>query len=214
MKVIVLDTETANILDDPLCYDIGWCVVDLETEEVIKTESFAVAEIFLDKELMTSAYFAEKIPGYWKEIKEKSRKLARLKTIKRALFDDVTAYDAWQIYAHNARFDYHSCTKTQRLSTSSKWRYFFPYGTEIHDTLKMARAAFRNDANYRKFCLDNGFVTKQNVNRYTAEVLYRYISGNTSFEEEHKGLADVLIEKEILLECRRRGVTEGKLFKD
>ena len=46
----------------------------------------------------------------------------------------------------------------------------------------------------------------------TAEVLYRFLSGDNEFSEEHKGLDDVLIEKEILIECRRRGVTEGSLW--
>ena len=70
MNRIVLDTETANTLEQPLCYDIGWAVVD-ENCEVLKAESYAVAEIFLDKELMSVALFADKIPQYWDEIKTK-----------------------------------------------------------------------------------------------------------------------------------------------
>ena len=48
MNFIVLDTETTNSLEEPLAYDIGWAVVT-EEGEVLKTESYAVAEIFLDK---------------------------------------------------------------------------------------------------------------------------------------------------------------------
>ena len=66
MNRIVLDTETTNSLEEPLAYDIGWAVVD-ESGTILKAESYAVAEIFLDKELMTSAYFAAKIPKYWEE---------------------------------------------------------------------------------------------------------------------------------------------------
>ena len=62
MNVIVIDTETTNSIEEPLTYDIGWCVLNLDTKEVLKEESYAVAEIFLDKELMEVAYFAEKIP--------------------------------------------------------------------------------------------------------------------------------------------------------
>ena len=66
-KFNVIDTETTNSLDDPLCYDIGFAVVD-NYGNVYETYSYVVADIFLDKELMKSAYFADKIPQYWKDI--------------------------------------------------------------------------------------------------------------------------------------------------
>lgn len=214
MNVIVFDTETANTIDDPIIYDIGWAVVDLETREVLKTESYAVAEVFLDKELMNSAYYAEKIPSYWNEIKNGDRKLARLRTVNRALLDDCRAYGIKEMYAHNARFDYRSCTLSQRYLTSSKYRFFLPYNVKICDTLKMARQAFNKDSDYCEFCTKNEYKTKRNQNRLTAEILYRYITGNNEFIEEHKGLADVLIEKEILFACRDKGITNGALWDD
>ena len=88
MNVIVLDTETANSMEEPLCYDIGWAVVRLETGEILKTESFAIAEIFLDRELMNSAYYAEKIPSYWEEIRSGERKLRRFSTVRRVFRED------------------------------------------------------------------------------------------------------------------------------
>lgn len=212
MNVIVLDTETANSLEEPICYDFGWAVINLDTKEVIKTESFAVAEILLDKELMSSAYFADKIPQYWEEIKKGERTLARFSTICRKFRADCRNFGIAEVYAHNMRFDYRSCTLSQRYITSSKYRYFFPYGMKICDTLKMARIAFGADEDYVRFCDENGYRTSRNQLRMTAEVLYRYLSGNNEFAEEHKGLADVLIEKEILFACRDRGVIDGALW--
>ena len=40
--------------------------------------------------------------------------------------------------------------------------------------------------------------------RKTAEILYRFISGDTEFEESHTGLEDVLIEAEIMFYCYRQ----------
>lgn len=212
MKVIVLDTETTNSIDDPICYDIGWAVVDPETGEIFETRSFAVAEIFLDKELMSYAYFADKIPSYWDEIKRGERKLARLYNIRKALQADCKKYFISEIYAHNARFDYRSCNLTQRFLTSSKYRYFFPYGITICDTLKMAKEAFKNCPEYCDFCERNNYKTEKGQNRYTAEILYRFFTGDNDFMEEHKGLDDVRIEKEILKECLRRGITKSALW--
>lgn len=211
-KVIVLDSETTNSLEEPICYDIGWAVIDLDTNEVLKTRSFAVAEVFLDKELMSYAFFVDKVPEYWDEIKRGERRLARLSTIRWKLVEDCRDFEIKDVFAHNARFDYLSCSLTQRYLTGSKYRYFFPYGTTVHDTLKMSRKAFGNDKEYSKFCHENEYLTTRGQNKFTAEVLYRYLTNDTEFEEQHKGIDDVLIEKEILLECIKRGIIDGKLF--
>ena len=196
-KVIVLDTETTNSLDDPICYDVGFAVVDY-TGKVYETFSFAVADIFLDKELMSYAYFVDKVPQYWEEIRTGKRQLKRFRTIKSIFREVCQKYNVTKIYAHNARFDYRSCTLTQRYLTNSKYRYFFPYETEIHDTLKMARTILKNDDNYGEFCYNHDYLTAKGQRRYTAEIIYRYITGENDFSEEHKGIDDVLIEKELL----------------
>lgn len=196
-KVIVLDTETTNSLDDPICYDVGFAVVDF-FGNVYETKSFAVADVFLDKELMASAFYLDKVPTYWEEIKNGTRELRRFSTIKRELKKVCEKWGITKIFAHNARFDNRSCNLTQRYLTCSKYRYFFPYGIKIHDTLKMARQIFKNDDDYGAFCYENDYLTKRGQRRYTAEILYRYITGIDDFSEVHQGLDDVMIEKELL----------------
>lgn len=203
-KFIVLDTETANSIDDPMCYDVGFAVVD-ETGKVYESHSYVIADIFLDeKKMMKEAYFADKIPQYWEDIKNGKRQLRRFKTVKKILKDVCDQYCIKIIAAHNARFDNRSLNLTQRWLTSSKYRYFFPYGVKIWDTLKMAREIFGKDEKYGRFCYKNGYLTKRGQRRYTAEILYRYLTNNNDFVESHTGLEDVMIEKEILVECLKR----------
>lgn len=213
-RFIVIDTETTNSIDDPLCYDVGWAVVDI-FGNVYESHSYVVADIFLDKELMSYAYFADKVPSYWEEIKAGKRKLRRLSTIK-AIFSDVCVqYNVKIVLAHNARFDYRSLNLTQRFLTSSKYRYFFPYGVEIWDTLKMSREVLKKDNDYCIFCYENQFLTKSMAKRFTAEILYRFITSNLDFEESHTGLEDVLIEKEIFKYCLEKNPEiDGRLWKD
>lgn len=211
MNKIVLDTETANTLEEPIMYDIGWAILD-DNDNIIATRSFVVAEIFLDKELMSSAYFADKIPQYWKEIKLKIRKLAKLSTIIYAFRKDCKNFNITEVYAHNAFFDCTATNLTNRYITCSKHRYFLPYGVKFFDTLKMSKKAFCNDEMYQKFCDENNYKTKNGKNRFTAEILYRFMSGKNDFEEKHTGLEDVLIEAQILKECHRRGVYDGALW--
>ena len=68
-KIIVVDTETTNSIDEPICYDVGFAVVDI-FGKVYERFSFVVSEVFLDCRLMESAYFIEKIPQYCAEIRE------------------------------------------------------------------------------------------------------------------------------------------------
>lgn len=201
-KFIVIDTETTNSLDDPLCYDVGFAVVDAEGT-VYEKHSYVVADIFLDKELMSYAYFADKIPQYWEDIKAGRRTLRRFKTIKMIFADVCKQYSVKKIFAHNARFDYRSLNLTQRFLTSSKYRFFFPFGVEIWDTLKMSRQVLKEVDEYGEFCYTNDYLTKRMCKRFTAEIIYRFLTGDNTFEESHTGLEDVLIEKEILAYCLR-----------
>ena len=210
-KYIMLDTETTNSLDDPICYDVGFAVVDKEGA-IYETHSFVVAEVFLNEELMESAYFIEKVPQYWEDIKKGTRKLAKFNTIRKVLAETMKKYNTNIVIAHNARFDYRSTAKTQRYLTKSKYRYFLPYGTEVWDTLKMAREVLKNDVAYDNFCYDNNYVTKRGCKRFTAEILYRFFTGDNDFVESHTGLEDVTIEKVIFAECMARGAESGKLW--
>ena len=193
---LVIDTETTNSIDDPFAYDVGFAVVKA-TGEVLEAHSYVVADIFLDSELMSSAYFADKIPQYWEDIKNGKRILRRFKTIKSILRDVVAQYGIRYVCAYNCAFDVRSGNYTQRYLSSSKYRYFYPYGTQFMDILKLAREVLKTDENYKTFCKDNGYVTEKGQNRYTAEIVYRYLF-DADFVEEHTGLADCLIEAQIM----------------
>lgn len=208
---IVLDTETCPLEQtnevtpwNMFVYDIGWAIVD-KRGKVYKTQSFINADIFLnEKELMKSAYYSEKIPKYWEDIKSGIRQLKSFYNIRKQLLEDIAEYGVKEIYAHNMRFDYGTLQNTQRWLTKSKYRYFFPREIEICDTLKMARQVLKDSKMYRVWCEQNGYITKNNQCRFSAEVLYRYITGNDDFIESHTGLEDVMIEKDILAYCYSR----------
>jgi len=213
-RFIVVDTETTNSLDDPLCYDVGFAVVDI-LGNVYESHSFVVADIFLDKDLMQYAYFADKIPQYWEDIKNGTRELKTFFNIKKAFADCVKRNNVKIVMAHNARFDYRSLNLTQRYLTSSKYRYFFPFGVEIWDTLKMSREVLKTNEEYGSFCYDNDYLTKRLCRRYTAEIIYRFLIGDNSFEESHTGLEDVMIEKEIFVFCiTEKPEINGALWED
>lgn len=200
MKYIILDTETTNDIDCPLVYDFGFAVID-ESGKVYASYSYVNSDIFCDDELMKTAFFANKIPQYWNDIKNGSRILKSFFEIERIFRKVCHEWNINTFVAHNARFDYKALQNTKRYITTSRFRFFFPYGSRFVDTLKLSRHVLANDENYREFCISNNYVTNRNENRYTAEVIYRFLTNDNDFEEEHTGLADCMIEKEILRYC-------------
>ena len=208
---IMLDTETCPLDKDynavtpynMFVYDMGFAVIDKQGN-IYEAYSFIVADIFFDeKTLMDSAYYKDKLPKYYEDIKSGKRKVATWYTITNVLRETMKKYNAKVVIAHNARFDDGATKNTQRWLTKSKYRYFLPYGTEVWDTLKMATDVIAPMPTYKRFCEENGFMTKHKKPRpqLKAEVIYKFITDNLDFEESHTGLEDVMIEKEIFRYC-------------
>lgn len=221
---VVLDTETCNTLmskdgkldmSNSLVYDLGYQIID-KKGNVYLQRSCVIWDVFYNMaDVMKSAYYAEKIPLYIKDIYAGKRIVYSWYEVKRMLRQDMEAYNTNIVIAHNARFDYNAMNVTQRYLTKSAYRYFLPYGTEVWDSLKMARDVINKMPSYSAFCKNNGFVTKRGLNRLTAEVLYRYISHDTSFIEAHTGLEDVEIEAKIFAYImRQHKKMRKKLFED
>lgn len=198
---LTIDTETANGLDDPMMYDLGGAIHD-KRGHVYETFSFIIYDVFCaDRELFNTAYYAEKRPMYEQQIAAGSRKIVSIYTARKHVADLCKKYNVKAIIAHNARFDYRSTNYTIRYVTKSKTRFFLPYGIPMWDTLKMAQDTICQQKTYQRWCERNGYCMKNGRPRATAEILYQYITQDMGFVEDHTGLEDVLIEKEIFAKC-------------
>ena len=221
MYIIGIDTETCNgfldkdgklDLSQSLVYDLGYAVIEIPSFEIVKEKSFIIGDIFVEMgEAMKAAYYAEKIPQYWKEWKEGKREIVSFYTARKNLYDDMLRYNVNAVFAHNAFFDVRALNNTQRYLTKSKYRYFFKRGVEILDTLRLSQQTICKTDDYISFCVANEYMTKHKTPRprATAEILYRYITNNIDFVESHTGLEDVKIEKEILKYITQNDKTEG-----
>lgn len=221
--VICLDTETANtfkegkqlVTENGLFYDLGWQVVDTKGN-VYERRSFVNADVYLhERDLMQSAFYANKLPRYEADLRAGTRTLAKTMTIRKQMLQDIALYGVEAVCAHNARFDRVILDSTIRYVTKSAIRYFLPYGIEWWDTMKMARSVIHPMPTYRKFCEENELMTPTGRLSTTAENLYRFIIKDPTFEESHTGLEDVEIECAIMLYCfRQHKKMEKTLYKD
>lgn len=208
---VVLDTETCPIDKDfegvsasnMFVYDCGFAVCD-KKGNIYEEYSFVNRDIFFgEKSLMKSAYYADKLPQYYRDIKSGKRKIASLYEIRNTLSEVMKKYNTKIVIAYNARFDDTALNTTQRWETKSKYRWFLPYGTIVWDSMKMVQDVVAKTPTYVKFCNENGFMTKHKTPRpqIKAETVYRYITQDTDFIESHTGLEDVKIETVIFAYC-------------
>lgn len=199
MNVLVIDTETANSVEQPLPYDVGYAIVDTSTGEILVKRSFVVAEIFFDKELMKEAYFAEKIPQYWRDIKAKKRVIKPICKIRRFIRADMEEFNVKKVGAYNMGFDNRATRNDIRFISGSMVRWFFPYGTEFFCIWNMACTSILSTEEYVNFAIKNNFISESGNIQTGAEIVYKYITQNVDFVENHTGLEDVLIEIDIMM---------------
>lgn len=199
--LMVLDVETTNnimekgALNDGLVYDIGFTIIDKQGNIYAK-RSFAIKEIFDWKELMSTAYYAKKLPIYYERLKQGKMEKITIWQARKRIHQAIEYFGIKEVYAYNANFDYTTLNNTVRYLSGSACRWFFPYGTQICDIWHIA---------CQTLCLQKTFqwenVRNANNNLITnAERVFGYCE-QTDFEEEHTGLADAIVESQILARC-------------
>ena len=201
---LVIDTETCNTVEQPLPYDIGFAICD-RMGNIAEERSYVVAETFLDmRDTMKSAYFAEKIPQYWEDIKNGSREIKSIYKIRKEVKDLMNKYNVKKVGAYNMGFDKRALNNVMRYTTKSFCRWFFPFGTEFFCIWHLATQTLLQQKTFFKMAEKNDWFSEKGNLLTNAEVTYNYIKKMSDFKEEHKGLEDVRIEIEIMAHCFRQ----------
>ena len=90
---LALDTETTNGLDQPLVYDIGGAIVDKQGR-IYEKFSFVIRDIYIyERELMRTAYYADKIPEYAADIREGKREMVNFMFARRFILNLMEKYN-------------------------------------------------------------------------------------------------------------------------
>lgn len=203
--VIVPDTETCNSLEEPLVYDFGAQVINLRTQEVVEEVSYTIYEIYAgQRELMKTAYYAEKLPLYEAGMKKGEWKMKRFHSIRKEVWGWFDKYNIVAVAAYNTRFDRKALNNTLRFLTDGKSKYFFPYNVEFWDIWNMACSTIFQTQTYRKMAYDNEWYSDKGNVRTTAEHAWKYLTKNADYEERHTALEDVKIESVIMFYCLKK----------
>ena len=198
--LMVLDVETTNNqmnskFNDGLVYDIGFVICDKEGKIYAK-RSFAIKDIFDWKELMSTAYYKNKLPKYYEKLNKKQMEKITIWEARKRIHKAMKYFNITEVYAYNANFDYTTLNNTVRYLSGSACRWFFPFGTKICDIWNIACQVLGTQ---KTFQWEN--IRNKNNNLITnAERMFGYCE-QVDFEEEHTGLADAIVESQILARC-------------
>lgn len=198
--LMVLDVETTNNqmnskFNDGLVYDIGFVICDKEGKIYVK-RSFAIKDIFDWKELMSTAYYKNKLPKYYEKLNKKQMEKVTIWEARKRIHKAMKYFNITEVYAYNANFDYTTLNNTVRYLSGSACRWFFPFGTKICDIWNIACQVLGTQ---KTFQWEN--IRNKNNNLITnAERMFGYCE-QIDFEEEHTGLADAIVESQILARC-------------
>ena len=150
---------------------------------------------------MKTAYYAKKIPKYLEGISTHQSQVVDLLLAKWMIRDVMEKYNIKTVCAYNASFDIRALNTTLRYVTKSKYRWFFPYGTEVNCIWNMACQLLYTQRRFAEFALQYDYFSSSGNLQTSAEIGFRYLTDETQFTEEHQGLQDVLIECQIMAKC-------------
>lgn len=198
--IMVLDVETTNNdmtsnFNDGLVYDIGFTIIDKNGKMYAK-RSFAIKEIFDNKELMNTAYYKNKLPKYYEKLKKGLMEKISIWEARKRIHKAIEYFNIKEFWAYNANFDYTTLNNTVRYLSKSLCRWFLPYEIEVCDIWSVACQVLGLQ---KTFQWENVRNNKGNLIT-NAERMFGYCE-QIDFEEEHTGLEDAIVESQILTRC-------------
>lgn len=201
MSFVVFDTETTS-LDKPFVYNIGYAIFS-DNFKILAQHDFIVEQIWHNLPLFSSAYYASKRQLYIGRMRARQVLMNKFGHICRTMREEFKKFDVTSAYAYNSNFD------EKVFDFNCDWfKVINPFETVPIFDIRGYVHQFMIDEKFLNFCEENSYFTETGNYSTTAETLFRFISKDTTFEEEHTALSDSLIEGKILKEC----VTKGAKF--
>ena len=211
---VVIDTETAPTVDHKdnqvhpetsLVYDFGYTIRDCNDCELV-SRSFVIAETFTNLRLMNSAYYADKLPLYHAGIGSTDSSTWRMVSFAEAwetFKADCKLHKVKTAWAYNARFDLIALNNTIRTYSNGFVKFFFPYKMKVRDVWDYA-SNITGSKTYVSWCIEHGYFTASGNPQTGAEIVYRFITDDNNFIEDHTAYSDACIEDAILVAAKRK----------
>lgn len=209
MNIIVFDTETIGV-EKAFCYDLGYVVVNVESKTVLAKKEFVIEQIWSNKALFETAYYADKKPLYVSKLRGRKARLVNWGLAIGAMIKDIKQYEVESAYAYNADFD------SRVFDFNADWyktRNPLDY-VQVFDIWGYTSEAINKGLaeDYVAFANENALISDCGNIKNNADSWGKFFYG-TEWDEEHTALEDSLVECKILLEMLERGLEISTAYK-
>lgn len=196
---MVIDTETCG----DYVFDIGYHLIDRKGN-CYASGSYVVEEFINDPaklDMFNDRFTRDKIGKYYFDMWSNKGGFtpAPFAYIRNMINLVIEQYNA-TVCAYNIAFDLDHLLKTARYF---EFENFFASAIETIDIWNVAMCIL-GTKKYIRFCMDNEFYTKTGNIQTGAEIMYRYITNDPYFIEQHTAHEDCIIECAILEKCFRQ----------
>ena len=195
MNVAIIDTETTR---SGMVYDFGAAIMSAATGEIVDTMNAIIEETFNDVSDMATSYYAAKIPAYLEAINAGELKVLPFSECFKRFSALLESHNVHSVWAYNMAFDFKALNRTITELSNGFITCFFPGNVTCYDLMSSAINLVGNTRRYQKWAIAHDYVTPTGRARATAETMFRFISDDASFVEDHTALSDAIIEADIL----------------
>lgn len=197
--ILTFDTECVGLQGG--VYDIAYAIHNRKGE-IVTRKNWLVWETITNAEKMMGAFFAKKIfSHYIPMIARDEVTLKSWQEITDEMRADIIDYKIDTVAAYNLGFDQRMM---QRMAREFKTGKILQVNTKLLDIWQFSCETLLNKRTYKKIADAHGWKTEKGNYKTSAEMVYRFLSGQPNFVEDHTALSDVNIEVEILTACFKR----------
>lgn len=202
MRIIVFDTETISV-EKRAIYDLAFLVYDTDKKKKLFEANYIIEEIYDNKPLFESAYYANKRPIYEKLLS--SGRAIKTKWIYalRHFYYIAKLYKVDYITAYNLQFDKGAIEDTTQMC-SHEYHVFkhFMKLTKVACLWKNAANTIMQAETFRQYIDENQLYTAKGYRQGTVEIVYNYLHGADRVQS-HTAIDDINQELDILEEILR-----------
>ncbi len=185
----VFDTETIGV-SKKWIYDLGLVIME-KTGNPLAMYRWRIKEVLEIPGIEKIAYYGEKIPAFYKGLPAVTFTQA-----KKEFNEILVKMGVTTITAYNLQFDMLAIKDTLKHTNSGS--KFLEKDYEYFDLWNASCDSFFQQKRFKRIAIEQNWLTEKGNIRTSAEIAYRYITGDYQFMETHTALEDAEIEGKIL----------------
>lgn len=202
--ILLVDTEFIT-LNKPFVYDLSYLIARKVDDKYITLKSVGnvVKQVYQNKMMFETAYYAEKRKLYTSALRGKTYKQNYFGNILRQLKKDIAEYNVSIVLGYNVNADLRSIGFTSdylKLESPLK-------NTKVIDLMPIVVNTICDTNEYKNFAKENNLITEKGYYKMSVESVMKYINNNIEFSEKHLGKSDNENEIDLLNYAIEKGAS-------